>query len=82
MDKLMCFHPTNVKISYPILGDCDKSVFHNITKNLEMFTLVVNHKVIVHHKKINLEFFYDCHQIKNERLPPLGMFGQQIHCFQ
>ncbi len=72
----------NVKISYPILGDCDKSVFHNITKNLEVFMLVVNHKVTVHHKNINLANLYNCHQIKNEHLPSLGKYDQGIHCLQ
>ncbi len=43
--KIFCI---NVKINYPILGDCDKSVSHNITKNLKVFTLLVNHKVMLY----------------------------------
>lgn len=41
---------TYVEISYLILGNCGKNIFHHITKNLEMLMLVVVHKVNVHKK--------------------------------
>jgi hypothetical protein len=43
-----------VKICNPILVDCGWSVFHNIIKDLEMFTLVIGHRISVHHKKVNM----------------------------
>jgi hypothetical protein len=39
--KSKCFH-TIIEVNNPILGDYDKTIFHHIFKNLEMFTLVVS----------------------------------------
>jgi hypothetical protein len=41
-----------------ILGD-----LHNITKDLEMFTLILSHRINVHHKKVELTNFYNNHKI-------------------
>jgi hypothetical protein len=57
-----------VVICNPILGDCGWNVFHNITKDLEMFTLVVGHRIWVHYKKVNMKNFYTNHKIWNENI--------------
>ncbi len=48
---------TYVEISYLILGNCGKNIFHRITKNLEILMLVIAHKVNVHKKQIYLANF-------------------------
>jgi hypothetical protein len=73
---------TSVKISNPILSDCCWNVFHNIAKDLEVFTLVVDHRISVYHKKLNFTNFYNNHKINNENILPLGNFDQSIDGLQ
>jgi hypothetical protein len=64
---------TSVKISNPILSDYCWNVFH-ITKDLEMFTLVISHRISVYHKKLNLNFFLQQPQNQHQKHPFLGKF--------
>ncbi len=40
------------------MGDGSKIIVHNITKDLKIFMLVTGHKIIIHHEKISLTYFY------------------------
>jgi hypothetical protein len=50
-----------------MLGDGDKIVVHNITKNLKMHTLVTNHRIIINYEEISMIEFYSCYKITNEK---------------
>ncbi len=45
---------TIVEVNIPILGDGGKIVVHNVTKNLEMFTLATYEWIRIHHEKVSL----------------------------
>lgn len=73
---------TCVKISTAILGDYDIVFVHNFTYQLEMPTLVVSHRIIIHHEEINEEInltcLYNYHKIKNENIPSMNKFDKGI----
>lgn len=71
---------TCVKVSTAILGDYDIVFIHNITYQLEMPTLVVSHRIIIHHEEINLTRLYNYHKIKNENIPSMNKFDKSIDC--
>jgi len=57
-------------------------VFSMMAQNLEMFMLVVGHRINVHHKEVNLTYFYSSHKIWNENILSLVKFDQNINKFQ
>jgi hypothetical protein len=59
-----------------------KIVVHNITKDLEMFMLVTNCRIKIHHEEINLTNFYDCGKITNKDILSLSKFDQNIEYLQ
>ncbi len=61
-----CEHVQNITI----LGDYDIIFVHNITYQLEMPTLVVSHRIIIHHENINMTCLYNYHKIINEKSLP------------
>jgi hypothetical protein len=76
--KVFC---TNVEINNPILGDNGKTIVH-VTKDLKMFTLVIDHNTKICHENINLAKFYNCHKITNEDIPSSSKFDQSTNCLQ
>lgn len=55
---------TNVEVNNPFLGDGDRNIVHNITKDLRILTLIMSHRIKIHHEKTNLIDFYNCHKMK------------------
>jgi hypothetical protein len=47
----------SVEVDNLILGDGGRTIVHNITKDLKMFTSITSHKVKIHHEEINLTYF-------------------------
>jgi hypothetical protein len=49
---------TNVEVGKPIFSEYGgKTIVHNTTIYLKMFTLVTNHWIKIHHEEISLKFF-------------------------
>jgi hypothetical protein len=78
----------NVKVFAPMLmlvtqfWDGRKIVVHNITKDLEMFMLVTNCRIKIHHEEINSTNFYDCCKITNKDIFSLSKLYQNIEYLQ
>jgi hypothetical protein len=53
------------------LGDGGKIVVHNVTKNLEMFTLVANEWIKIHHEKVSLTNLDYCYKLQMKTSLPL-----------
>jgi len=55
---------TNFEVNNPFLGDGDRNIVYNITKDLKILTLIISHRIKIHHEKTNLIDFYNCHKMK------------------
>jgi hypothetical protein len=47
-----------------------------------MFTLITTHKIKIHHEKLSLTNFYNCHKIKIENIIALNKFDKGIYYLQ
>jgi hypothetical protein len=74
---------TNIEVGKPIFSEYGgKTIVHNITMFLKMFTLVSNHWIIIYHEEIRLTYFYNYHKITNENIPSFNKFYQSIDYLQ
>jgi hypothetical protein len=47
-----------------------------------MFTLVTTYRIKIHHEKLTLTKFYNCHKIKIENIIALSKFDKGIYYLQ
>jgi hypothetical protein len=64
------------------LGGGGRIVVQDVTKNLEMFTLVGCELIIIHHEKVNLTNIDYYYKIADKNIPSLNKLDQNINCHQ